>query len=122
VFHLRGGWSHALLGYSYKTSQYGLVIDNVVGYELVLPNGTARYVNSKDKDVYFQGGMNNFVRYHFVAKAKFMTCWPLIGDCDQIRHDTGRLVSFPTPRINWMRSEKHFSNSNRRMTPRLRLL
>jgi FAD/FMN-containing dehydrogenase len=27
-------------GYSWKSSQYGLTIDNIVGYELVLPNGT----------------------------------------------------------------------------------
>ena len=45
--------SCALLGYSFKTSQYGLGIDNVVGYELVLPNGTARYVTSKDEDLWF---------------------------------------------------------------------
>jgi FAD/FMN-containing dehydrogenase len=45
--------SHVPLGYSYKTSQYGLGIDNVAGYELVLPNGTVQYVTSKDEDLWF---------------------------------------------------------------------
>jgi len=49
-------------GYSWKTSQYGLAIDNVVGYELVLPNGTITSVTSKDSDLWFglRGGLNNF--------------------------------------------------------------
>jgi hypothetical protein len=42
-----------LLGYSYKSSQYGLGVDNVAGYELVLPNGTVQYVTSKDEDLWF---------------------------------------------------------------------
>jgi hypothetical protein len=40
-------------GYSYKSSQYGLAVDNIVGYELVLPNGTVTYVTSKDEDLWF---------------------------------------------------------------------
>jgi len=40
-------------GYSFKTSQYGLALDNIAGYELVLPNGTIRSVTSKDKDIWF---------------------------------------------------------------------
>ena len=40
-------------GYSYNSNQYGLALDNVAGYELVLPNGTVRYVTSKDVDLYF---------------------------------------------------------------------
>ena len=40
-------------GYSYKSNQYGLALDNVAGYELVLPNGTIQYVTSKDKDLWF---------------------------------------------------------------------
>ncbi|KAI0290497.1 FAD-binding domain-containing protein [Russula brevipes] len=49
-------------GYSFKSSQYGLAIDNIVGYELVLPNGTIRNVTPKDGDLWFglRGGMNNF--------------------------------------------------------------
>ncbi|KAF8489288.1 FAD-binding domain-containing protein [Russula emetica] len=49
-------------GYSYKSSQYGLTVDNIAGYELVLPNGTVVYVTSKDRDLWFglRGGMNNF--------------------------------------------------------------
>ena len=29
----------SLLGYSFKTNQYGLAVDNVVAYNLVLPSG-----------------------------------------------------------------------------------
>ena len=75
-----------LSGYSYKSSQYGLTVDNVAGYELVLPNGTIVNVTSGDSDIWFglrvstsrvqyklgvanglqsQGGSNNFVRYQF---------------------------------------------------------
>ena len=42
-----------LSGYGYTTSQYGLTIDNVAGYELVLPNGTVLSVTSKDEDLWF---------------------------------------------------------------------
>ncbi|KAF8492577.1 hypothetical protein F5888DRAFT_1806711 [Russula emetica] len=51
-------------GHTYTTSQYGLTIDNVAGYELVPPNGTVLSVTSKDEDLWFglRGGMNNFVR------------------------------------------------------------
>jgi hypothetical protein len=42
-----------LLGYSYLSSQYGLTIDNVAGYELVLPNGTVTSVTSNDNDLWF---------------------------------------------------------------------
>ncbi|KAF8486373.1 FAD dependent oxidoreductase [Russula ochroleuca] len=49
-------------GYSYLSSQYGLTIDNVAGYELVLPNGTVTSVTSNDNDLWFglRGGLNNF--------------------------------------------------------------
>ena len=40
-------------GYSFKTSQYGLTVDNIAGYELVLPNGTITSVTSKDEDLWF---------------------------------------------------------------------
>jgi FAD/FMN-containing dehydrogenase len=41
------------LGYSYLTGQYGLTVDNVAGYELVLPNGTVTNVTSEDDDLWF---------------------------------------------------------------------
>ncbi|KAH9990399.1 hypothetical protein BJV77DRAFT_1124207 [Russula vinacea] len=34
-------------GYSFLTSQYGLAVDNVAGYELVLPNGTIKDVTQR---------------------------------------------------------------------------
>jgi len=40
-------------GYLFKSNQYGLTIDNVAAYELVLPNGTIRHVTQKDKDLWF---------------------------------------------------------------------
>jgi len=45
--------SHMVSGYSFKTNQYGLTIDNIAGYELVLPNGTITNVTSKDEDLWF---------------------------------------------------------------------
>jgi len=42
-----------LSGYAFTTSQYGLALDNVVGYELVLPNGTVMSVTSNDEDLWF---------------------------------------------------------------------
>jgi len=44
---------HVVSGYSFKSSQYGLAIDNIVGYELVLPNGTIINVTPKDGDLWF---------------------------------------------------------------------
>ena len=40
-------------GYSYKSNQYGLTVDNIAGYELVLPNGTVQCVTSRDEDLWF---------------------------------------------------------------------
>jgi FAD/FMN-containing dehydrogenase len=41
------------LGYSYHSSQYGLSLDNVAGFEFVLPNGKIINVTSKDDDLWF---------------------------------------------------------------------
>lgn len=54
------------IGYSYKTNQYGLSIDSIVGFNLVLPNGTVTYVTqSTYPDLFFglKGGFNNFVSH-----------------------------------------------------------
>ncbi|TFY75286.1 hypothetical protein EWM64_g8726 [Hericium alpestre] len=40
-------------GLSYKTNQYGLAVDNVVAYELVLPNGVVKTITSKDEDLFW---------------------------------------------------------------------
>jgi hypothetical protein len=56
------------IGYSYKTNQYGLAIDTIVGFNLVLPNGTVTYVTqSTHPDLLFglKGGFNNFVSHYF---------------------------------------------------------
>ncbi|KAK7023501.1 hypothetical protein VNI00_016719 [Paramarasmius palmivorus] len=50
-------------GYSYFTDQYGLAIDTVVSYDLVLPNGTFVEINEQTSpDLFFalKGGLNNF--------------------------------------------------------------
>ncbi|KAI9449068.1 FAD dependent oxidoreductase [Lactarius psammicola] len=49
-------------GYSFKSNEYGLAIDNVVAYELVLPNGTVTTITANDHDLWFalRGGGNNF--------------------------------------------------------------
>ncbi len=41
-------------GYSWHSNQYGLAIDNVVAYELVMPNGNVTNVTaSSDPDLFF---------------------------------------------------------------------
>ncbi|KAI9446146.1 FAD-binding domain-containing protein [Lactarius indigo] len=59
-------------GYSFQTSQYGLALDNVVAYELVLPDGTVKTVTEADDDLWFalRGGGNNF---GIVTKFTFKT-------------------------------------------------
>ncbi|KAK0499152.1 FAD dependent oxidoreductase [Armillaria luteobubalina] len=50
-------------GYSWLSNQYGLALDNVVGYELVVPNGTVVTVTDEiDPDLFFslKGGFNNY--------------------------------------------------------------
>ncbi|KAI5120527.1 hypothetical protein M0805_004535 [Coniferiporia weirii] len=50
-------------GYSWLTNQYGLTLDTVQAYELVLPNGTVTNVtSSSNPDLFFglRGGFNNF--------------------------------------------------------------
>ncbi|PBK85373.1 FAD dependent oxidoreductase [Armillaria gallica] len=50
-------------GYSWLSNQYGLALDNVVAYELVVPNGTVVTVTEgSDPDLFFslKGGGNNY--------------------------------------------------------------
>ncbi|KAI0357738.1 FAD-binding domain-containing protein [Trametes cingulata] len=50
-------------GFSWKTNQFGLTIDNLSGFELVLPNGTVASVSQDTyPDLFFglKGGFNNF--------------------------------------------------------------
>jgi hypothetical protein len=53
IFDCRRPGSDIVLGYSYHSSQYGLSLDNVAGFELVLPNGTVINVTSKNEDLWF---------------------------------------------------------------------
>ena len=45
--------SFYVVGYSWMTNQYGLTIDTVTAFELVLPNGTVKEVTDKDEDLWF---------------------------------------------------------------------
>lgn len=65
-------------GYSWKTSQYGLTIDNIAAYELVLPNGTVTTVTEQDEDLWFalRGGGNNFVSRYWLIFASQLTLYP----------------------------------------------
>ncbi|PBK61220.1 FAD-binding domain-containing protein [Armillaria solidipes] len=60
-------------GYSYLSNQYGLAIDNVVAYELVVPNATVVTVTEEnDPDLFFslKGGFNNYgIVTRFTLKA-----------------------------------------------------
>lgn len=56
-----------LLGYSFKTSQYGLVVDNIAECELVLPNGIIKNVTSNDEDLWFGLRVSREVRYRLVS-------------------------------------------------------
>ncbi|KAN0139410.1 FAD-binding domain containing protein [Lactarius tabidus] len=49
-------------GYSFMSNQYGLSIDNMAAFELVLPNGTITTVTECNEDLWFalRGGGNNF--------------------------------------------------------------
>lgn len=50
-------------GYSWKSNQYGLGIDNILQYTLIKPDGSINYVNAQsDPDAFFglKGGFNNF--------------------------------------------------------------
>ncbi|GJE93062.1 FAD dependent oxidoreductase [Phanerochaete sordida] len=50
-------------GYSWLTNQHGLTVDNIVGFEIVLPDGKVTEVTEKDNaDLFFSvmGGYNNF--------------------------------------------------------------
>jgi FAD/FMN-containing dehydrogenase len=53
-------------GYSFKTSQYGLTVDNIARFELVLPNGTIASVTSKDEDLWFGLRVSGEPRYRLV--------------------------------------------------------
>ncbi|KAG2359547.1 FAD-binding domain-containing protein [Suillus spraguei] len=50
-------------GYSYLSNEYGLSVDNIVSFELVMPNGTvANITSSSSPDLFYglRGGFNNF--------------------------------------------------------------
>ncbi|KAE8355638.1 hypothetical protein BDV28DRAFT_162720 [Aspergillus coremiiformis] len=60
-------------GFSHLSPKYGFAMDNVLEYEVVLPNATVAIVNhATHPDLYFalRGGMNNFgIVTHFTMRA-----------------------------------------------------
>jgi hypothetical protein len=40
-------------GYSFKSNQFGLAVDSVTEFHLVLPNGTEMIVTEADEDLWF---------------------------------------------------------------------
>lgn len=59
-------------GYSWKTNQHGLAIDNVVEYELVKPNGDVVIVTeTQNPDLFFalRGGNNFGIVTKFTLRA-----------------------------------------------------
>jgi hypothetical protein len=55
------------LGFAYTTSEYGLTIDNMAGYELALPNGTVINVTPENEDLWFGLRVSNKLRYRSVS-------------------------------------------------------
>ena len=47
--------SFSSAGYSWKTNQYGLTVDTIAGYELVLPDGTVAQVSQDSYPDLFWG-------------------------------------------------------------------
>ncbi|KAI9456081.1 FAD-binding domain-containing protein [Russula earlei] len=49
-------------GYSWKTNEYGLTMDTVTEFEVVLPCGEVKVVTEQDEDLWFalKGGFNNY--------------------------------------------------------------
>jgi len=49
-------------GFSWLSDQYGLTCDNVIAFNLILPNGTITQVDSTQTDLFFalKGGLNRF--------------------------------------------------------------
>jgi len=74
-----------LTGYSFKSNEYGLAIDNVVAYELVLPNGTVTTVTADDHDLWFalrvsRGGIPHWVSLaELICRVVGITLWVTQG-------------------------------------------
>jgi hypothetical protein len=77
-------------GYSYKTNQYGLSIDNIVGFNLVLPNSTVVYVTEPTyPDLFFglKGGFNNFVNHLSPIPSPANPTDRVLGDRDRFHNE-----------------------------------
>ena len=53
IHHITNTSLKSTTGYSYLTNQYGLTVDTVQAYELVMPNGTVKTVTKEDEDLFF---------------------------------------------------------------------
>ena len=73
-FHRWRSEFQMLSGFAYTSSEYGLTIDNVAGYELVLPNGTAINVTSKDEDLWFGLRVSTQAQYSLASLLRVYNC------------------------------------------------
>ncbi|KAH8980666.1 FAD-binding domain-containing protein [Lactarius akahatsu] len=65
-------------GYSWKTNQYGLTIDTVTAFELVLPNGHVRKVTEEDEDLWF--ALRGIVTKYTLKTHKQTDVWGAVLD------------------------------------------
>ncbi|KZT64214.1 FAD dependent oxidoreductase [Daedalea quercina L-15889] len=88
-------------GYSFLSNQYGLTIDTVQAFELVLPNGTFTTVTASNPDLFWalKGGFNNFgIVTQFVLQAYPQgQVWGgsiiIIGETDAVKNATANFYA-----------------------------
>ena len=80
-------------GYSWRSNQYGLAIDTVQAFELVLPNGTVTNVTSNSNpDLFFGLRVRTALRPRYLSEAQFLLL--LIGWSQQLRNSIHIAVPF----------------------------
>ncbi|PPQ88209.1 hypothetical protein CVT25_005174 [Psilocybe cyanescens] len=91
------------LGYSYKTNQFGLAVDNVLSYQLVKPDGSVVTVTkASDPQLFFglKGGHNNFgIVTRFTVRAFPQTqVWggTIVSDASTVDAVTAATLAFQT--------------------------
>ncbi|KAH9475869.1 putative FAD-linked oxidoreductase [Psilocybe cubensis] len=90
-------------GYSYKTNQFGLAVDNVISYQLVKPDGkVVEVTQASDPELFFglKGGHNNFgIVTRFTVRAFPQTqVWggSIVSDASTVDALTAATLAFQT--------------------------
>jgi FAD/FMN-containing dehydrogenase len=73
IYRRRAGFQMSS-GFAYTSSEYGLTVDNVAAYELVLPNGTVINVTSKDEDLWFGLRVSTQAQYRLASLLRVFNC------------------------------------------------